>query len=127
MAYMDQVKKKQLAPAIKKVLKKYGMKGTISVRNYMTLAVNIKEGPIDFGLNKLWFQHINTYYIDKWHTGAAKNFLTELLNAMKGTTWYDSSDAMIDHFDTAYYTDINIGQWDNPYKLVALNTSANIS
>ena len=27
----------------------------------------------------------------------------------------DSSDAMTDYFDTAYYTNIRIGKWDKPY------------
>ena len=48
MAYMNQELKKQRAPQIKKVLKKYGLKGTIGVRNYSTLYVTIKEGALDF-------------------------------------------------------------------------------
>ena len=48
MAYMNQEQKKQRAPQIKKVLKKYGLKGTIGVRNYSTLYVTIKEGALDF-------------------------------------------------------------------------------
>ena len=47
MAYVSQEKKKQLAPKIKEVLKKYGMKGTISVNNHSTLVVTIKEGKLD--------------------------------------------------------------------------------
>jgi len=38
---------------------------------------------------------------------------------MKGDQWYDNSDAMTDYFDTAYYMDINVGQWDKPYVLTA--------
>ena len=34
MAYMNQEKKKRLAPAIKEVLKKHNMKGTLSVQDY---------------------------------------------------------------------------------------------
>ena len=45
---MNQEQKKQRAPQIKKVLKKYGLKGTIGVRNYSTLYVTIKEGALDF-------------------------------------------------------------------------------
>ena len=48
MAYMNQEQKKQRAPQIKKVFKKYGLKGTIGVRNYSTLYVTIKEGALDF-------------------------------------------------------------------------------
>ena len=48
MAYMNQERKANLAPGIKAVLKKYGVKGSIAVSNHMTLVVNIKSGPIDF-------------------------------------------------------------------------------
>ena len=48
MAYVSQSLKKQLAPAIKAVLKKYKMKGSIAVDNHSTLVVNLKSGAIDF-------------------------------------------------------------------------------
>ena len=32
--------------------------------------------------------------------------------------WYDRVHAQVDYFDTAYYVDVNIGQWKKPYKLV---------
>ena len=47
MAYISQEDKKELAPAIKAVLKKYNMKGSISIRNYSTLVVNLKEGSLN--------------------------------------------------------------------------------
>ena len=48
MAYMSQDKKKELAPLIKKVCKKYGVKATLSVRHHSTLVLNIKSGGVDF-------------------------------------------------------------------------------
>ena len=48
MAYMSQERKQSLAPSIKAVLKKYGVKGTLAVRNHSTLVLNIKSGSIDF-------------------------------------------------------------------------------
>jgi len=48
MAYVSQADKKELAPAIKAVLKKYDMKATIAVRNHSTLVVKVKSGAIDF-------------------------------------------------------------------------------
>jgi hypothetical protein len=38
---------------------------------------------------------------------------------MKSAGWYDNSDAQIDYFDTAYYYDVNIGNWKKPYKVEA--------
>ena len=117
MAYIGQKEKKELAPAIKAVLKKFGMKGTIGIDHHRGLKVNLKEGVIDFG--EVYHQ-VNTYHIEKFYgTGIAGQFLNELVAAMKGTKWYDNSDAMTDYFDTAYYMDINLGKWNKPYELIS--------
>jgi hypothetical protein len=34
---------------------------------------------------------------------------------MRGSEWYDRSDVQTDYFDTAYYMDVNVGQWNKPY------------
>ena len=120
MAYISQQDKKDLAPAIKAVLKNYGMKGTIAINHYSSLVVNIQSGVLDFTDH---FTHgdgyiqVNTYHIESWYSGTIKKFLSELLKAMKGTKWYNKSDAMVDYFDIAYYMDINIGKWNKPYVL----------
>lgn len=113
MSYMSQEQKAKLAPSIKAVLKKYKMKGTIAVRHHSTLVVNIKSGPIDFGGDDI---QVNHYWIDSHYTGVAKDFLTELKDAMMADHW-DESDAMTDYFSCAYYIDINIGSWDKKYKV----------
>ncbi len=124
MAYVSQSLKKQLAPAIKAVLKKYKMKGSIAVDNHSTLVVNLKSGAIDFqkdynGEGAHHYQ-INPYWFQNHYEGAAKSFLTELLAAMKPEdVWYDNTDAMIDYFDTAYYVDVNIGRWNQQYEVTA--------
>ena len=119
MAYISQEDKKELAPAIKKVLKDFGMKGSISIRNHMSLVVTVTEGVLDF---TDYFQkgdegyvQVNHYHIDNFYSGTVKKFLKELYKAMKGTKWFDKSDAMVDYFHTAYYMDINIGKWCKPY------------
>ena len=120
MAYISQDEKKELAPGIKAVLKKYGMKGSIAINHYSSLVVNVQKGKIKFDHSHGdGYTQVNTYHIDSWYEGAAKNFLSELLAAMKGTKWYDNSDAMTDYFDTAYYMDINLGKWNKPYEYIA--------
>ena len=113
MAYISQKDKKELAPGIKAVLKKYGMKGSIAIKNHMSLVVNLQSGPIHFDMDG--YTSVNVYHIDKHYTGRAKDFLNELVVAMKGTKWFDKSDIMTDYFHTAYYIDINVGKWNKPY------------
>ncbi len=115
MAYMSQDKKRELAPAIKKVLSKYGMKGTLAVNNHSTLVLNIRSGAIDFG-DKLrnGHVHVNHYHIERNWEGQAQQFLLEVRDAMMKGNW-DKSDIMTDYFNVGWYIDINIGRWNKPY------------
>jgi len=122
MAYMNQERKKELAPWIKEVLKKYNIKWTISVQSSLSLVVNIREGYIDFFNNYKWnldgrdYLQVNTYYINDNFSWEAKDFLEELNKAMNVGN-HDNSDPMTDYFDVGWYTDINIWTWENPYVL----------
>ena len=118
MAYVSKETKKELAPAIKKVLAEYGVKGTIKVNNYSTLVVTLRKVPAGLFTNNEITNGVNVYWIDEHFTGTAKKFLTELLAAMKGDKWYDRSDAMIDYFDTAWYNEIKIGEWNKPVEVI---------
>jgi len=119
MAYVSQKDKAQLAPQIKKVLNKYGMKGSISIRHHMSLVVTIQSGEIDFGeyTHGDGYIQVNTYHIERHYKGKAQKFLTELLAAMKGPGWFDKSDSMTDYFHVKHYCDINVGKWNKPYFL----------
>ena len=119
MAYVSQQDKKELAPAIKKVLSKYGMKGSISIRNHSTLQVTLQSGAIDFKdySHGDGYIQVNTYHIDSHYSGKAKAFLNELLAAMKGPKYFNNDDAMTDYFHRSHYTDINVGKWNKPYFL----------
>jgi hypothetical protein len=141
MAYVSQEMKKDLAPQIKAVLNKYGLKGSIGVRHHSSLVVNIKSGILDLigasnkhriedakrrgsepYINDNYIQ-VNENYMSEWmeEVGESKiaKFYDELVAAMKGVgsqsvAWYNNSDIMIDYFDRAYYIDINVGQWNKP-------------
>jgi hypothetical protein len=124
MAYMNQERKAVIAANLKPVLKKYGVKGSLSVRNHSTIVLNVKSGEVDFfedygdreDARKFGIQ-VNPYWFHEHFEGVSKNFLTEAFNALKSAGYYDNSDAQIDYFDTAYYYDINIGRWNKPYQL----------
>ena len=122
MAYVSQDDKAKLAPAIKKVLNKYGMKGSISIRHHSTLVVNLQSGGIQFEHSHGdGYTQVNVYHIESHYEGHAKAFLLELLAAMKGPSYFNNDDAMTDYFHRSHYTDINIGKWNKPYFLQDLH------
>lgn len=137
MAYMSQEKKKALAPAIKAVLAKYNVKGTIGVRNHSSLVVNLKEGALDFigvanadnNKSAEWsgrpvyeikdHYQVNPYYAHESGNKKIGRFFKELIEAMHGKGSniqnHNNSDIMTDYFDVGWYLDINVGQWNKPY------------
>ena len=140
MAYMSQDRKAQRAPVIKAILNKYGVKGTLSVRNHSTLVLTLKSGKIDFIENfintdanvnhgrkmsqdqidyirKNKSLDVNPYWYQEHFTGKAKDFLKEILDAMYGSDYFDESDAQVDYFHCSHYVDVNIGKWNKPYIL----------
>ena len=112
---MNQDKKKALAPAIKAVLKKFNMKGTIAVRHYSTLVVNIKEGPLFAKLpsDRAYCQLSAGIPSDSFEGEEAK-FLEELGDAMNNGN-HDRSDFQTDYFDVGWYSSINVGSWNKPF------------
>lgn len=115
MAYMSQEHKAKLAPTIKAICKKYNIKASLAVRSHSTLTLNVKQGDIDFGGDRI---QVNPYWYHEHFTGRAKDFLSEVIPAMYGPDYFDHSDAMTDYFHCSHYISINIGQWNQPYALV---------
>jgi len=140
MAYMSQSRKAQIAPVVKSILKKYGVKGSLAVRNHSTLVLNLKSGPINFVENfiatdsnvlhgrkmsqdqieyirKNQSLDVNPYWFQEHFSGVAKEFLREVFTAMNEGN-HDNSDIQVDYFDVGWYVDVNIGKWNQPYELV---------
>ena len=138
MAYVSQELKSKLSPKIKAICKKHGVKASIAVRHHSTLVLNVKSGKIDFienyiktdadkvvankmspdtiaHIRKNQSLDVNTYWAHEHYSGKAKQFLTEMISAMKGPDFFDHTDAQSDYFHCSHYIDINIGKWDRPY------------
>lgn len=128
MAYMTQEKKKELAPKIKQICKKYGVKASLGVNNHSTLVLNINSGSIDFfgdateraNVSEYSIEngnfHVNTYCYKGHFTGKALSFLSEVIPSMNIGN-YDKSDVMTDYFDVGWYVDVNVGRWNKSYIL----------
>ena len=133
MAYFNQERKAEKSPAIKAILKKYNVKGSLAVRNHMTFVLNIKSGSIDFisNFNKTVsaqpgsFRNgspaeksidVNPYHYQSHFDGKALDFFKEIFAAMNGGN-HNRSDIQSDYFDVGWYVDVNVGSWDKPYIL----------
>ena len=129
MAYMSQEKKAKIAPAVKAICKRYGVKASLAVRNHSTLVLNIKSGKIDFindygstpearaDAEKFGIQ-VNPYHYKSHFGGEAYHFLSEVIPAMNDGN-HDRSDIQTDYFDVGWYIDVNIGRWNKKYELEA--------
>ena len=139
MAYMNQERKATIAKAVNPILAKYGMKGSLSVRNHSTIVLTLASGSIDFigdlnadrdyilqrtpekreEMRKDYILDVNPYWYHEHYTGTALSFLSEVIPALKSADWYDRSDSMTDYFDIAYFFDIHVGKWNKPYTLTS--------
>ena len=133
MAYMSQEKKAMIQQELKPILKKYSVKGSLSVKHHSTLVLNIASGPIDFigDLNEHEADkhyhnplftpvknclNANPYWYKEHFTGASLNFLEEVMPVLNNEN-FDKSDIQSDYFHVGWYVDVNIGKWDKPYKI----------
>ena len=108
-----QEKKAKISPKIKAILAKYKVKGSLAVRNHMTLCLNLKSGSIDFGtdrINEYWYKD---HFADN---PKALAFLSEVIPAMNIGN-FDKSDVQTDYFHVGWYMSVNLGKWDKPYIL----------
>ena len=113
---MNKERKNERAPAIKKILKEYNQKGSLSIKNYSTLRLKIKDVAGMFtdrfvtDYDKKYGLGINHYWVEKNFKDQPEvaKMLTELREAMYGNDYFDESDAMTDYFHTSHYIDIEV-------------------
>ena len=139
MAYVSQEDKKELSVGIKRVLKKYNVKGTIGVHHRSTIVVRLRSGDLDIlgnywedytqrverGQIEPWNQRkekptyldVNHHSVDRIYTGEVLNFFNELIAEMKGKDFFDETDIMTDYFHCSHYLNIEVGHYTNekPY------------
>ena len=137
MAYISTDEVKAVRVALKERFKNK-LKFSVRREHYSSLNVSIISGEINFFDGSLdhedrhhpdaighvfdGHEQINEYYPENY--GKHKALFEDIVSIMKtapgtiegGRKWYDKSDAMIDYFDTAYYTNLSIGKWNKPYE-----------
>lgn len=131
MAYMNQERKAKIAALLKPLLKEYGVKGTLSVRNHSTIVMTIAAGGIDFignyeakrGIEPDSRAHldVNVYHYRDHFDGKALEFLSKAIPILNlsgdADANFDKSEPMTDYFHVGWYVDVQVGKWDKPYLL----------
>ena len=130
MARMNQEKKRKINSLLEERLTKFDVKWTLSIRNHSEINMNISKGSIDFISNyievgkrhSLFFirptnLENSSFDFYKCFTGDAARFLKIADSCLNYDNHY-TGDATHDYFDLGYYTKINIGQWNKPYKYI---------
>jgi len=125
MAYMNQDKKAVIKANLDKALKPLGVKFSLRVRHHTAIVCTIKSAPWDMLADRkqapsqfeINHAQVNPYWFQDHYEGKTLDVLTKVVDAIKSADYYDESDAMIDYFNTAYYFDINIGDYDKPFQV----------
>lgn len=126
MAYISTAEVKAIREELKKEFPEF--KFGVRKRDWHAVSVTLKKGP---ALPEEVFTHgegyaqLNQYYPENY--GAFSETLKKIIKIIKtapakvegGREWYDNSDAMTDYFDTAFYMDVNVGDWNKPYQVAA--------
>lgn len=134
MAFFSQEQKTKIQPAIKALLKEYGLTGSLSVRHHSTVILTISKGLIDFigkyEKKDYWGRESQEekkpdYLGFHKHSDfkeikddKAVEFLKKALDILMSGN-HDNSDIMSDYHDVGWYVDINIGKWDKPYVYIS--------
>ena len=127
MAYIrtDEVKeirntlKEEFGPDLKFGVKKES--GGLAVR------VTIKKGNVDF--SDIMREGDRNIPINQYHLGQYGRhamLFDSIVDVIKkapgkaegGREWFDKSDAMVDYFHTAFYFNLEVGNFNKPYELV---------
>ena len=124
MSYISTEDVKKIRVALKN---EFGKKLKFGVRkspSHHSVSVTIKSGTVDFSdimRNNTYDQvQVNHYHLQNYgvHQSLFEK-IVEIIKTAPSKEWYNNSDAMIDYFDVAFYFDLNVGDWNNPYKKVA--------
>ena len=114
MAYINQEEKKQIAPVVKAILKEYGQKGTLGIRNHMTIVLKLKDvaGMFEFEdeYEKKWGKQLNPYWYQEHYAEkpVVVEMLDKLFTALKGENYFNHDDPMTDYFHRKHYVDIEV-------------------
>jgi hypothetical protein len=118
MAYLSKTQVKETRDALKVAFPDFKFMVRKSHAGGSSINVSIMSGPLEFG-NIREGANVNQYWVESHYEAHLVPFLEAVIKVIKfgsDRQWYDRSDAMTDYFDTAFYIDLEIGRFMQPYK-----------
>lgn len=120
MAYIGQEKKRKVAAELKKIVPS-DWKWSLRIRHHSELIFTVFAGPAELVTLEngeiAEYVGVNVYYLDRYFSGETLELMEKIHAAMMHGN-HNNSDPMTDYFDVGWYTDIDLGRWDKPYKVV---------
>ena len=113
MAYVQKELKAKVAGLLKEITPK-GWRYSLSVKHHSTLVLTIQSAPVDLTAER--FCGHNERQIRNTAPAGHADLFVSIFKAMNCDN-YNNSDLMTDYFDIGYYTEINIGTREKPYKV----------
>ena len=116
MAYVDKNTTKAIRDALKIAFPK--CKFSVTMQHGTSVNVAIMSSGV-FAQDE--YTQVNQYWIDRQYRGAEAAFLNQVNEIIRTAgEWWDKSDIQSDYFDTAFYYNINIGQYNKKHKRLAI-------
>ncbi len=104
------------------------LKFGVKKQHHSSVLVTIKKGNVDFSdimrEGDRGYTQINQYHLGNY--GHHQFLFEDIMNVIKkapgkaenGREWFDESDSMVDYFHTAFYINLEVGNYSKPYELV---------
>lgn len=127
MAYINKEDVAKIRSALKDRFPKVKF-GCRSRDSGLAVSVSVMKSPFDFSplyRGTEGYVSINHFHISRLReqiSDEAVAFLILIDETIRNVgNHYDNSDSMTDHFDVAFYYDINIGRYDKPHEQVEMD------
>jgi len=112
MAYVQKELKVKVAGLLKEIMPR-GWRYSLAIKHRTTLALTIQSAPVNLDTER--FCDYNTQQIKNTAPAGHADLFISIFKAMNCDN-YNNSDLMTDYFDIGYYTEINIGTREKPFK-----------
>ena len=124
MAYIKTEEVREIRNALKE---EFGpdLKFGVKKQHYSSVTVTIKKGNVDF--SDIMRESDRSISVNQYHLGQYGRhamLFDSIVDVIKkapgkaegGREWYDESDAMVDYFNTAFYFNLEVGNYSKPYE-----------